>query len=103
MGIKKILDKFLFASPKNAFYVIVKCSECGEEVRVRIDRSSDFQVEYNPRNPEHCYTITKEIIGKNCFNLMKLALALSRKAQVLFCDTHACEFITFERESENAA
>jgi len=84
--------------PQKAFYAMVRCSDCGEEVRTRINRSSDFQLEYNPHNPGHYYTITKEIIGRNCFNLMKLTLALSRDLKVLFFDAKSCEFITFERE-----
>ncbi len=84
--------------PKKAFYASVKCSDCGEEIRIRINRSSDFQLEYKPVNPEHCYTIKKEIIGKNCFNLMGLTLALKKNLTILFADTKACEFIGFDRE-----
>lgn len=100
-NLKKIIKGFLTARPKRAFYAVVRCADCGEEVHVRIDRSSDFQVEYKPHNPQHSYTITKEIIGKNCFNLMKLSLALTKEARLLFSDTHSCEFIAFEMESDN--
>ncbi|NQV04264.1 MAG: hypothetical protein HQ532_02095 [Candidatus Omnitrophica bacterium] len=96
--LKKIFRNLLTSSPKNAFYLIVKCPECGEEVKVRINRSSDFQVEYNPHNPKLCYTIKKEVIGKNCFNLMAVTLALTKNAEILFSDTKACKFIKFQRE-----
>ncbi len=97
-ALKKIFQNLLISGPKNAFYVLVKCPECGEEVRVRINRSSDFQVEYDPHNPKHRYTIKKEIIGKNCFNLMAVTLALTKNVEVLFSDTKACKFIEFRRE-----
>jgi hypothetical protein len=96
--IKKIIQNLLPARPKKAFYLIVKCSDCGEEVRVRINRSSDFQIEYNSYNPRHFYTIKKEIIGKSCFNLMSLNLALTKNGEVLFVDTKACSFIKFDKE-----
>jgi len=96
--LKKIFQNLLISSPKKAFYLLVKCPECEEEVRVRINRSSDFQVEYSPHNPKHRYTIKKEIIGKNCFNLMAVTLALTKNAEVLFSDTKACKLIKFERE-----
>lgn len=80
------------------FYAIVRCLDCREEVKVRINHSSDFQVEYSPRNPEHSYTIKKEIIGKKCFNLMKLTLALTKDGKVLFTDTVSCEFVKFGKE-----
>jgi len=76
----------------------VKCSDCGEEVKVRINRSSDFQIEYNAQDPERYYTIKKEIIGKDCFNLMRLKLALTKDLKVLFDDASGCKFIEFERE-----
>ncbi len=96
--IKKILSNLLPASPKKAFYLKVRCSDCGEEVQVRINRASDFQIEYNPHNPQHRYTIKKEIIGNDCFNLMGLTLALTKEIKVLFVDTKGCEFIEFRRE-----
>lgn len=98
MDILKRIKNSILPQPKNAFYVKVKCSDCGEEVKVRINRSSDFQIEYNAHNPEHCYTIKKEIIGKDCFNLMGLTVALTKNVKVLFVDTKACEFIEFKRE-----
>ena len=96
-AIKKIFQNFLPVKPKKAFYIIVKCSDCEEEVRVRIDRASDFQVTYDTHNPEHYYTIKKEMIGKNCYNLMELTLALTRDAKVLFANTKTCEFIKLGR------
>lgn len=103
MGIVNILKNLVSVKPRRAFCAVVKCSDCGEEVRVRIDRSSDFQAEYNTRNPEHCYTIKKEIIGKNCFNLMKLSLALTRDAGLLFSDSRGCELISFERDIKDVS
>ncbi len=96
--ITKLLRDMITNSSKKAFYISVKCSDCGEEIRVRINRSSDFQLEYKSVNPEHCYTIKKEIIGKNCFNLMGLTLALTKNLRILFADAKACEFIRFDRE-----
>ena len=96
--IKTIIKNIFPSSPKKAFYAVVKCSDCGEEVKVRIDRSSDFQVEYNAHNSQHGYTIKKEIIGKNCFNLMSLTLSLTKDAKLLFADTKACKFVAFGRE-----
>jgi len=95
---KKFIKLLLPPGPKKAFYALVKCSDCGEEVKMRINRSSDFQIVYNSNNPEHCYTIKKELLGKNCFNLMGLTLALTKNVKILFVDTKGCEFITFGRE-----
>jgi len=99
MLLKGFFKNLISAGPKKAFYVLVRCADCGEDIRVRISRSSDFQIEYAPRNPEHFYTIKKEIIGKDCFNLMQLTLALTKNLKVLFADTKACEFITFDKEA----
>ena len=96
--IKRLVKNLLTPSAKKAFYLLVKCSDCGEEVKVRINSSSDFQTEFSASNPEHRYTIKKEIIGKDCFNLMKTTLALTKDIKVLFVDCNGCQFINFDRE-----
>ena len=98
MNIKRILTNIFSARPEKEFYVIVKCRDCGEEVRARISRVADFQAEYDTRNPKHRYTVKKEVIGKNCFNLMGLTLALTKNSEVLFTDTKGCDFLGFNRE-----
>ncbi|MBU1007169.1 MAG: hypothetical protein KKH08_06250 [Candidatus Omnitrophica bacterium] len=98
MNIKRILTNIFSARPEKEFYVIVKCHDCGEEVKTRINRGGDFQAEYNVRNPKYRYTVKKEVIGKNCFNLMKLTLALTKNSEVLFADTKGCDFLEFNRE-----
>lgn len=98
MSLKGFIKNLLQGSPKKAFYLVVKCSDCGEEVSVWINRSSDFQIEYNTQNPEHYYTIKKEIIGRDCVNLMKLTLALTKNLKILFNDAAGCEFIKFEKK-----
>ena len=96
--IKRLLKNLSLSNSVATFYAVVKCSDCGEEITIRINTSSDFQIEYNSHNPEHYYTIKKEIIGKNCFNLMGLTLALTRNAAVLFTDTKSCEFVKFGKQ-----
>ena len=83
---------------KTAYYVEVRCSKCKEEIMVRINLSSDFQREYNAANPEHFYTIKKEMMGKACFNLMKLTLGLTKNITVSSITAEACEFIRFDKE-----
>lgn len=97
-AIKRLIKNIFTVNTKKAFYLCVKCSDCGEEVNVRVNSSSDFQTEFCAPNPEHRYTIKKEIIGKNCFNLMKTTLALTKNIKVLFVDCSGCQFIKFDRE-----
>ena len=97
MAIKKFIDKLLLAGANETFFVLVKCSECGEEVKVRMSHASDIQIEYSVDNPRHCYTIKKEIIGKDCFNLMTLTLAMTKRLKVLFSETTGCKFIRLSK------
>jgi len=55
-------------------------------------------MEYNARNPKHAYTVKKDIIGRDCFSLMKVTIALTGAIKVLFVDTEGCEFIGFKKE-----
>jgi len=93
--IAKIIKNLVPSGPKKTFYAVVKCADCGENVKIRINLSSDFQIEYTAHNPKHAYTVKKEIIGKDCFNLMGLTIALTKDIKVLFTDVKACEFINF--------
>ena len=96
--IKNLIKNLPLSNTARSFYAVVRCLECGEEIRVRVRYSSDFQIAYDAQNSDHCYTIKKEIIGKDCYNLMKLTLAVTKNAKVLFADTKACSFIKLDRE-----
>lgn len=98
--VKKIIEILFPGTQKKAFYAAVRCKDCGEEVRIRINRSSDFQMAHDSSNPSHYFTVKKEVIGKDCFNLMGLTLALTNNASLLFADVKGCEFITFDRERD---
>ncbi|MDP6685641.1 MAG: hypothetical protein QGI05_01665 [Candidatus Omnitrophota bacterium] len=97
-AILKTIKKFFKPEYKKAFLVTIKCHDCEEEVSVRINRSADFQLDYNPKNPKHFYTIKKEIIGKNCYNLMQLEIALTKNTKVLYTNTKSCDFVKFDKE-----
>ena len=96
--LKRFVENLFVSNTKKAFSLLIKCSDCKEEISVRVNSSSDFQVEYAPKNPEHRYTIKKEIIGKGCFNLMHITLALTKSGKVLFTDESGCQFLSFGRE-----
>ncbi len=97
-AIKDFFKRFLSSKDPNDYQAVVLCSHCMEEIVVGIKKWSDFQDEYNPHNSKHAYTVKKEIIGKNCYSIMKLTIGLTRESGVLFAETESCKFIRFGKK-----
>jgi hypothetical protein len=68
----------------NAFFMYVRCSACGEAIRVRINREHDLSAEYEGESDVASgYLVHKEIVGRNCFRRIGLDLSFdSQRRQV---------------------
>jgi hypothetical protein len=84
-------------------YYYVKCSKCGEKIRVRIDPSNDLAQEFDEGgdNPSG-YSATKGVIGKKCFRTLSVTVKFDRARRESSRSIDGGEFITreeFEAES----
>lgn len=66
-----------------ADYFHVRCSKCGEIVRVRVDRSNDLAQEFEDGGDHPTgYSATKGVVGNRCFRTMTLSVEYDRSKRV---------------------
>jgi len=61
----------------DAVLVTVECDRCGEEITVRLRKSSDIQRNYDEEGPE--FFVRKTLVGKQCFNRIDLELDMDAR------------------------
>ncbi|MGM0367855.1 MAG: hypothetical protein ACQEP2_04690 [Actinomycetota bacterium] len=78
MGFLDSLKKmFTVPSGREANFIIfkVKCKKCGEEIEVKVRKTSDISRVYENEGPSGAaYFLRKEILGKNCNNLIYVTI-----------------------------
>lgn len=65
-------------------WLIVECGKCGERIRVRINKKTDLQNEFRrPGGSGSSFTLKKEVMGNNCYNLMEVYLEFNDQYRIL--------------------
>ncbi len=70
-------------SDGRAVYFYVKCSSCGEKIRVRVDMFNDLAQEFDDNDRTSGYTLEKDVLGNNCFRLMHLHVAFDSSKRIV--------------------
>jgi hypothetical protein len=65
---------------QNASYYYLRCSKCGEVIRVRISWSSDLEQLFDEKGGDSVtgYATRKEVMGNKCFQMLRLNVELDR-------------------------
>jgi len=72
---------------------VVKCERCGEEIKITVNRTTDLQNLYlEPGGKGAAYRLKKEILGKNCPNLVNITVDFGRNYGILSRDISGGEF-----------
>jgi hypothetical protein len=80
----------------------VKCRKCGEVLRIRLDRRWDLQQEFEGAGDVVSgYAATKEVMGTQCFNMMRVEIAFDSGHREKNREVHGGEFVS--REDYEAA
>ena len=73
--------------------IVVKCGKCGEEITIMVNRTTDLQSLYlEPGEKGAAYRLKKEILGKNCPNLINITVDFDRNYGILSRDISGGEF-----------
>lgn len=75
------------------FWLYVRCERCGEKIRVRINRSTDAQQEFDESGRPTHYLLRKEILGNRCPNLMSVESKLDNAGRVVEQQAERCVII----------
>ena len=80
----------------NAFWVYVKCSHCGEKIRVRVSREHDLSADFDAGDMPSAYYSHKEIVGSQCFRRIRVDLHFDGRRQLTDQQIDGGSFITRE-------
>lgn len=81
------------AAGGSIMWLYVRCARCGEKIRIRINRNTDAQQEYDESGRHtHAY-LRKEILGNHCPNLMSVELQLDTSGRVIEQQAEGCVII----------
>jgi len=85
------------AGDEHGYYFYVRCSRCGELIRVRADRRWDFQQEFDSgRDAVAGYTLSKEVMGKQCFQMIRVTIHFDSRRQETEREIHGGQFVSRE-------
>lgn len=68
---------------ERSFYYTVKCSKCGEEIRVRMDKMNEPSPEYDDRGRISHYIYRKDVLGQRCFNLIQVEFVFNSRFEII--------------------
>jgi hypothetical protein len=77
----------------NVLWLYVRCARCGEKIRVRINRTTDAQQEYDESGRPTHYLLRKEILGNRCPNLMAVEMQLDNGGRIVEQQADRCVVI----------
>ncbi|MEA3403604.1 MAG: hypothetical protein U9R79_20340 [Armatimonadota bacterium] len=83
-----------------SFTLAVRCHQCAETIRLRIDRDHELQSVYaedaeEGDDPQE-YVLRKEIVGEDCQNLIRFTIRFDRDRGVVASEIEGGEFIDEE-------
>jgi hypothetical protein len=91
-----------FTSPSRqaghtAVWRYVRCSRCGEAIRVRVDRRYDLASEWrDPGEPGPAHTMHKDIVGERCFQRISVDVGFDTGFKIVEQHIRGGEFLTEE-------
>lgn len=84
-------------SGRTAFWIYVRCSACGEAVRVRVSREHDLSAEFDEGSDSPTgYRVHKEIVGRNCFRRIQVDMTFDQQRRATDQQIRGGTFITRE-------
>jgi len=70
---KKLFGGGLSREPSEGFFLNVRCSSCGEEFSLFVNKSTDLAQKFDERGGV-TYFMNKEILGSQCRNLIYVTM-----------------------------
>src|SRR5438477_366036 len=85
---------YSYIAAGNILWLYARCDRCGEKIRVRINRNTDAQQEYDESGRPSHYHLRKEILGNRCPALMAVEMQLDRSGRIIEQQAERCMIIT---------
>lgn len=93
-SLRKIFTASSQSGDSNFVTFKVKCGRCGEEIEVKVRKSTDISRIYEEEGPsEATYFLRKEVLGKKCNNLIYATMYLGPNFNMVSRDITGGEFV----------
>jgi len=89
---KKLFGGGASKEPSEGFFLNVRCSSCGEEFNLFINKSTDLSQKFDERGGV-TYFMNKEILGSGCRNLVQVRMEFDGSKSLVSRKIENGEFI----------
>ena len=84
MVLKRIASFFSPRTPQREYFFYVRCQQCGEVIRGRVDLYNELSVEYDSRGAPESYFTRKVLVGaQRCYRPIEVELTFDRNRTLL--------------------
>lgn len=90
--VKKLSGEGSSGQSAEGFFLIVRCSGCGEEFNLFINKSTDLSQDFDEQGGV-TYFLNKEIIGSRCRNLIHVRMEFDGARNLVSREIENGEFI----------
>lgn len=95
--LRKLIDQIRAASvdDSSAYWVYVKCDQCGEKLRTRVNLYNDLSIHYSATDGSNTYFCRKAIIGSElCFFPIEIELTFDHQRNLVDSKIQGGQFIS---------
>ena len=79
----------------NGIYLYVRCNNCGEPIRIRVNPGTDLSPVYEGAGDDEAgYELRKEILGNRCYRLIEATWRFDRRKRPIGSEIHGAKEIT---------
>jgi hypothetical protein len=89
---EKLFGRDTAGSSADGFFLNVRCSECGEEFRLFINKSYELMQNF-AENGDVTYILQKEIFGVGCKNRMRVRMHFDSRKKLVSSEIENGDFI----------
>jgi hypothetical protein len=95
--LKKLVNLFAGSASRDvsAYWIYVRCSRCGENIKSRVDLIHDLSINYGEREADTTYFTRKALMGEqHCYQMVDVELTFDHRHQLIDRQIKGGEFIT---------
>ena len=95
--LRKVIDRIRTASGEDssAYWLYVKCDQCGEKLRARVNLHNDLSIHYSETAGSYTYFCRKAIIGsERCFFPIEIELTFDHQRNLKDSKIQGGQFIS---------
>lgn len=100
--LERLKEKLLPRRPDPLFTFHVRCQSCGEVITVRSRLSTDAIPNWDEPQSEARKILKKEILGRQCFELIYAELGLDRADNIVYANVDGGELVSGEEAAPEA-